>query len=207
MRAGKYAAGLVLILATMACALGGQQSGVLFEDDFSKTSSGWDRVAETDYVTDYQDDEYHIKVNVDASDAWANPGKTFSDVIVEVDARLAGGTDNNDFGVICRYQRDNFYFMLISSDGYYVIGKVLDGEFIYLSDESFVFSDAINLGAASNRVRGDCVGSTLTLYVNGTMLAEITDTSFSTGDVGLMAGTFDVAGTDIAFDNFVARTP
>ena len=33
------------------------------------------------------------------------------------------------------------------------------------------------------------------------------DETFTTGDVGLIAGTFDAAGTDIRFDNFVVSKP
>jgi hypothetical protein len=33
------------------------------------------------------------------------------------------------------------------------------------------------------------------------------DSSFSSGDVGLIAGSFATEGTDIHFDNFVVRQP
>lgn len=43
-------------------------------------------------------------------DAWANQSRSFpGDVRIEVDAAKIGGPDDNDFGVICRYQDiDNF---------------------------------------------------------------------------------------------------
>ncbi len=37
--------------------------------------------------------------------------------------------------------------------------------------------------------------------------ASVTDTSFTHGDIGLMAGTFDQPNVTIAFDNFVVREP
>jgi len=66
---------------------------------------------------------------------------------------------------------------------------------------------SINLGAASNHLRADCIGNTLTLYFNGTQAASATDNSFSGGDVGLVARIFEVAGTDVMFDNFVVYKP
>jgi hypothetical protein len=39
------------------------------------------------------------------------------------------------------------------------------------------------------------------------MLADVQDSEFSDGDVGLFAGTFDVVGTDIHYDNFVVSAP
>ncbi len=76
-----------------------------------------------------------------------------------------------------------------------------------LNMENMLPSDSINLGNASNLIRLDCVGSTLTLYVNGEFVGETVDSSIGAGDVGLYAGTFSVPGTDILFDNFVVREP
>jgi len=147
---------------------------------------------------------------VDAAntDVWTNPGLNFDDVIVEVDATKVDGPDDNDFGVICRYQDvDNFYFFLISSDGYYGIGRVVNDEQILIGKDQLYPDEAIHQGEEINHIRADCVGSSLTLHVNGVELAEVQDDSFVSGDVGLLAGTFDQPGTDILFDNFVVKKP
>jgi serine/threonine protein kinase len=181
----------------------------LFTDDFSDTSSGWDQ-AETDTTsTDYYDGSYRILVNQTRYDAWANPGQSFAgDVIVEVDATKNSGTDDNDFGVICHYQDvGNFYYFHITSDGYAIIGKVTDGNQSGLSSENYETTDAVHQGDAANHIRGECLGNTLTLIVNGQQVLTATDTDHTGGDVGLMAGTFDTAGADILFDNFVVTEP
>jgi hypothetical protein len=204
-----------LAAATLACGFltgGGTpepESNVLFQDDFSDTGSGWDRVGDGDVTTDYADGSYNIVVNTTQYDAWANPYQSFpSDVIVEVDATKNGGPDDNDFGVICRYTDvDNFYYFHISSDGLAAIGKVTDGEQSKIPGGDWDAFDAINTGSATNHIRADCVGNTLTLYVNGDQVLSATDSDHTTGDAGLMAGTFDTAGADILFDNFVVREP
>ena len=186
---------------------GSTSSNVLFEDDFSKTSSGWDQVSNDSGTTDYKDGTYQILVSQTQYDLWANPGKSFTDVSAEVDAVMIGGPVDNDFGIICRYtDTSNYYFGIISSDGYYAIGYVLDGKQSIFS-EQLEFSDAIKQNTESNRIRFDCVGSTLTLYANGTQLTQATDSTLTSGDVGLMAGTFDTAGTNVSFDNFVVKKP
>jgi hypothetical protein len=207
----------LLLLAAMACSLvadliPGDETplpeDVLFRDDFSDPSSGWDRVDTADGVTDYQDGRYRILVNTPNTDVWANPGLAFGDVIVEVDATKAGGPDDNDFGVICRYQDiENFYFFLLSSDGYYGIGRVVDGEQTLIGDDQLYPDDAIRQGEATNHIRADCVGSSLTLHINGVELAEVQDDTFASGDVGLLAGTFDQPGTELLFDDFVVKRP
>lgn len=205
---------LLLTSLTIACSLGGTtpaagtEPGVLFSDDFSNTSSGWDRQTTSEGVTDYADGAYRIYVNETNMDYWANPGESFADVRVEVEATKVGGPDDNDLGVICRYvDIENFYFGLISSDGYAVIGKVKDGEQAGISSDGMDPVEGINLGDATNLIRMDCVGEALTLYVNGSQIASVADSDFAKGDVGLIAGTYDITGTDIHFDNFIVRQP
>ncbi len=208
---------IVLALAILACSVtsGGDDlpSNVLFQDDFSRTSSGWDRVnIEGEGMTDYQDGVYRIQVLTAETIVWSNPGLDFSDVQIEVDSTKVGGPDDNDFGVICRYEelgndQYNYYFFLISSDGYYGIGKVLGDSQELIGTDVLVTSEHINQGMAANHIRADCVGSTLTLYVNGQMLTSQRDTNLTSGDVGLLASTYGTAGTDIHFDNFSVLKP
>lgn len=211
----------VLVLVTLACGIspvatpsgggggGGQQSNILFSDDFSNTGSGWDQRQDTNYVSDYANGGYRLYVNDTNYDIWANPSKSFpGDVRVEVDATKAGGPDDNDFGLICRYQDiDNFYFFMISSDGYAAIGKYEGGSQQLISSDNMQKVDGITPGAATNHIRADCIGSELKLYVNGKLVVTATDSSFTSGDVGLMGGTFDTPGTDILFDNFYVYKP
>ena len=207
-----------MMVAILACSLGGEDGGssggsglpadILFQDDFSDTSSGWDRVNEVEGITDYSNGVYRILVNTDNTDVWANPGLNLSDTIIEVDASKIGGADDNDLGIVCRYQDvSNFYFFIISSDGFYGIAKVIDGEQDLIDLENMEYSDSINQGNATNKLRADCVGDNLVLWVNGQKLMDVNDSQYSSGDVGLIAGTFDTAGTDIHFDNFVVKKP
>jgi hypothetical protein len=183
--------------------------GVLFQDDFSDPDSGWDRSAFEGGETDYYQDGYRIMVANEFAYVWANPYQDFTDVSVTVDAVKIGGADDNEFGIICRNpDLENFYVAVISSDGFYGFLKRVDGGTPELLNmENMPPSDAINQGTESNTIRLDCVGETLTLYVNGVMVASTTDSALASGDVGLYAGSFSVPGTDILFDNFVVRQP
>ena len=142
-------------------------------------------------------------------DSWANPdSNVFSDVSIEVDATKNSGPDDNDFGVICRYQAvDQFYYAVISSDGFYGITKVSTDTTNLLGATELQPSDAINQGTASNHIRFDCQGDVLTLYVNGQQVDQQTDSEYTSGNVGLIAGTYDTPGTDILFDNFSVYQP
>jgi hypothetical protein len=181
---------------------------VLFRDDFSDPSSGWNQVTAPGGESIYLDGVYRIFVNQPNVDIWSKPGKSFQDVRVEVDAYKVGGERDNRFGIICRaVDDDSFYTFIVSSDGFYGIGLIDGQSYQLLGMDALQPSDAINLGSASNRIRADCVGDTLTLTVNGVQLAQVKDTRFPSGDVGLIAGTYDTPGTDIRFDDFIVYQP
>jgi hypothetical protein len=185
-----------------------ESGSVLFQDDFSRTASGWDRYSDDTYHTDYKDGGYRIAVFTTETNVWTRPHLDFGDTLVQVMATKLNGPDDNVFGVLCRYQdARNFYFFLMSSDGYYGIGIYLDGEEILLSDEAMLPSELINQGEATNHIRADCVGEELSLYINGALVAQAIATDWTRGDVGLIAGTYDKPGTDILFESFSVLLP
>jgi hypothetical protein len=201
-----------LVLTSQACrstSASKTAGDILFSDDFSDNSKKWDQVTETSHTTDYFNDAYRITVNDINSDVWSNPVKqSFTDTRMEVDATKHGGPDDNDFGVICRYiDTDRFYYAVISSDGYYAIVKMTADGGSPLGNGKMTESDQINQGAATNHIRFDCIGSKLTLYANGTQVDQQTDTEYTEGSVGLIAGSFANPGTDILFDNFFVYKP
>jgi hypothetical protein len=181
---------------------------VLFQDDFSTTSGGWKLSQDRSGVTEYAGGGLRVVINAPTADYFTVPGLTLGDVRVEVDAAKTHGSDNNDFGLICRYKdADNFYFMKITSDGYYVIGKFKSGHMTLIGMNDYQPGAAIRKGGSVNHIRADCVGNTLTLYANGVKLAKVQDADFTSGDVGLIAGTFAAPGVAILFDNFSILKP
>ncbi len=194
---------LAVCIVTAACASAAPQRGqTLFHDDFSSAASGWNRHADADAITDYLDGEYQIKIDSPNLNVWAVAGPKLTDAALTVDAHTDGGTDNNLFGLICRYQNDNnFYFLAISADGYYTIAKLKEGKIVHLSGPDFQHSDSIQPGHATHRLSAACAGSTLTLSDNGTQLATTTDSDFRDGLAGLIAGSFDDTPVDVRFDN------
>lgn len=185
-----------------------QSVGVLFEDDFSTRDAGWPSSRDEDGIVDYDQGGYRIRVDKTNWLFWATAGLTFSDVSVEVEATRIGGPEVNEFGVICRYvDEDNFYYFVITSDGFYAIFRYVDNESDFIGMNDYRPTDAVNQGAATNRIRAVCQGDTLRLFVNDQLVADVQDGAHAAGDIGLIAGTFDEPGTDVLFDNLVVREP
>lgn len=181
---------------------------VLYQDDFSNPSTGWNTWKQDASQVSYDNGGLVIKINKPRFDYWSRPGKRFADIRIAVDVTRLSGPDNNDFGILCRYRnRDNFYGFFASSDRYFGIIRVKDGKYEVLSGPELQFSDVIRNGKDMNQLRADCVGNTLTFYINGKQLAQVTDTTFRSGEVGVLAGSYDEPGVEISFDNFIVLKP
>lgn len=203
---------MVLALAALGCKWVVGEAPLpertLFQDDFSRTNTGWTRVTAPKGESNYADGMYRIFVNDANIDIWSLAGRDLADVRIEVDAYKVGGERDNRFGIICRaISPSTFYTLIISSDGYYGIGIIDGQDYRLIGMDALQPTDAINQGSALNHLRADCVGNTLTLYVNGIKLAEVQDDQLPSGDVGLIAGTYGTPGVDIRFDNFTVMQP
>ena len=186
--------------------ISGNQGDIIYQELFADNTSGWDRVINDGGIMDYDSGGYRMLIREPKVNYWSTPGKFFGDVRVEADVTKLNGPDENRAGLICRYQGGDHYFFIISSDGFYGIGKFIGGQVILLGQESMVPSDVIQADGI-NHLRADCVGNTLTFYVNFTQVASVQDSDFPNGDVGLLAGAFNEPGVDVMFQNFVVIQP
>lgn len=180
----------------------------VFMDDFSDHNNGWLVTVTDNGVVHYDGDAFRIMIREANSDYWSTPGLNLSNTIVDVDAVRVTGPENNLYGLACRWQdENNYYSFQVSDDGYYGIIRMKDGVRTVISGDQMQTTDLIQNGDGANHLRADCLDSTLTFYLNWIKLAEVVDTTFSKGDVGIIASTLDETGTDIRFDNFIVLAP
>ncbi len=184
------------------------QLALPFEDDFNDPNSGWDVDEWESGSFGYKDGVYFVTSTKDGATVTGRAGRSLDDVVIEVDASQisAPANDNNDYGVVCSAQPNlDGYYLLISGDGLYSIMIEEGEEFTTLVD--WTESDIIRQGNATNHIKAACNGSTLQLFVNGEFLAEATDSTFSEGDIGLTATTYEDEPSEIHFDNLEAYAP
>jgi hypothetical protein len=97
------------------------------------------------------------------------------------------------------------YALLVSGDGYYSIQKSTGGNYDFLLD--WTESDAIKIAPEVNHLKAECVGDTIRLFANGTLLAEVTDPDFASGDISLVAISFSSEPVTVEFDNLNVNQP
>jgi hypothetical protein len=206
----KYSLICILALFLAACQTFVSSGNLLFQDNFETPYKGWSHapLLPNGGQADFVPGAFRFFINAPQSDSLTTPGLSFTGSRIEVDALKQAGPEINRIGVICRYQDpQNFYFFIISSDGFYSLGKIKDGVVSLLGMEQMQRADVILPGSNQNHLRADCVGDVLTFYINGRQVAQAQDSDFSKGDVGMLAGTFDEAGLVVLFDNFVVLKP
>lgn len=181
---------------------------ILFADDFSRQTGGWQTHQDRLSYIGYEQDGFRLWVDVPNYQVWSVPGLNFVNTHIYTRARQLAGPSDNLWGVLCRYQDgDNYYALVISSDGYYGIMKKQAGVPSLLGLDQMGFSEAIHRGGEANEILAICEGDQLALFVNEVRLLLVNDDTFTHGDVGLIAGNLAQPGVDILFEHFIVVKP
>ena len=201
---------LTIILACQFFKLPYSSGDVIFTDDFSTSNENWDIWVKSDQSTvSFFEGGLIMMVSKPNLDIITTNKVSYSEMLIQTTARKRLGTNDNAYGIVCRYLNDrNYYGFLISSDGYYGIVKVVEGEYKLISSKNMEFDEDIHQGREENSIIAKCEGNTLTLSINGVEKISVIDEDLSTGKSGLIAGSFSEADeTAVLFDDFLVMVP
>jgi len=181
------------------------QGAVILQDDFSNPDSGWSQYNSKEGSVEYASGILAIRINDPQYYIWGLSQNTYTDTIVTVTTQIITPVNDGDVVLWCRLaDENNYYNAVLTEDGYYAIHKKQNGEVISLYD--WRKSDLIHLSQPA-RVAFACTGNTLTLAINSVVLAEVTDDSFSSGQIALGGGTYETGGLVVGFDDVVIQQP
>ncbi len=187
----------------------------LLSDNFDTPSSEMESFSDESGSTETKDGVYIVRSTGDLWN-WGQSQSEFANAVIEFDVSMVIGPANNNagMGVVCRMRaREDTsvdgYLLAISGDGYYSIRSVSAGSMSPLVD--WTYSDAINQGASSNKIRATCDNNELKLEVNGKLLATantIPEGSTS-GSIAFAAVSFETnePNAEIHFDNLLVSNP
>ena len=189
--------------------LPGKESGqILFEDDFSDHSTGWEVVNNAYELKSYSTGGYMISINQPGSRAISTTNLSYTNTQTSVETQKITGARDTQFGVVCRYQdKFNFYSFVISADGYAGIVRIVDGVKELIGSDQFLRVEILNLDDGLNRMTAFCSDDNLILEVNGETILEVKDDTFESGDTGLFVETFEVASAAVVFNDFLIKKP
>jgi hypothetical protein len=178
---------------------------LMLEADFS-TGKGWHTEENDRFHFAFQDGGYVIGVDIRNAAIWSIRDDTYTDVILETSAQRQSGTQDGYYGVVCRHvDDDNYYGLVIGSDGAYGILKMIDGKMDFLVEG--IAPDGVIQAGDANLVRAECIGETLALYANNQKLAQTQDSDLESGAIGMLAGTRNTPGFEAIFKTFKVYQP
>ncbi len=182
---------------------------VLFADDFTDPCGGWFLFDDSDQSARIEDGQLTIEAKSADWQTITGPRQSFGDVEIDVDVDMSGLTDDGYVSVLCRENAlfDSYQFD-VTADGFFAIWASVGGELEALRDYTSL-GGALNRspagGASENHLTVACVGETLSVSLNGQLLAEVEDSRLTAGAVGLSVGVFEVPGAVASFDNVVVH--
>jgi hypothetical protein len=185
--------------------LGGDQT--YFRDDF-ESLAGWYTGKTDKYTIEFSGGGYRMYVNLITGDwpVYSVREYELEDIKVAVDVIQQEGPDNSFFGLVCRFtDLNNYYRFVLYTDGYYEIGKMVNGKYKALDKNTEV--NVLAAGGKTNHIQANCVGSILSMSVNDKEVSEVLDRDLVSGYVGLVVGTYEKTGIDVLFDNFILEEP
>ncbi|HWQ11187.1 MAG TPA: family 16 glycoside hydrolase, partial [Roseiflexaceae bacterium] len=173
---------------------------VLLTEDFERArTSSFGEGSDSDGSFSIENGAYVITLERSGYFMWNAADGTYGDVAIEVDATVEGPSDGAA-ALLFRYQdADNFYIFRAFGDGTYSLQRYVANEPTFLVEPTD--SAALNGLGQSNRIRIEARGDTITLYANGQLLTEVTDGSFSSGQMALGISAQDEAGVTVRYDN------
>jgi hypothetical protein len=131
-----------------------------------------------------------------------------ADVLVTAPGSGRGAEPETFGGVLCRADGKansfgSYYSLGVSSNGNYFIFKSVKNQLTLIAHDSRATQGRPVVGERQ-RVRGDCAGKYLTLYLNGAPVLQAADSDFAAGNAGVFAGSSQ-SNVSVTFTNFSAR--
>jgi serine/threonine protein kinase len=185
---------------------------VLFEDDFSVSQDAWGTLTDSDSSIEYEAQALRMRNFTKNYVVWSTPNDlNYKNIHIEVKA-LNNNTDTStSFGFICAQQTESwsFYYIAITTAGDYAIIKATtdESDVILTNNGQWGTSGLIPNKAPSYRLGADCGNGVLKLYVDGQQIDSVSDSTYTTGRVGLFIWSGDpVRSSVVIYDDFLIRS-
>jgi hypothetical protein len=214
---------VVAVLATVTLACGGGSgtggsggtgnntavpaSSVIFQDSFQNSRGSWSSFTDETGAVNVRNGAYEMEVFEPNWHIWGTPEQDISNAKIKVNVTSLGDASDPGFGVICNYQsNDAFYYAGFGPDGFYAI-VYWDGEddvSLLGGERLWQQSDEIEQFAESYELEVECADDgTITLFVDGVEIASANDSTYTSGNIGLFAVSFDNVPVKVRFDDLV----
>ncbi len=181
---------------------------VLLKDNFTNSSSGWDKMHDSNYTLEYKNGAYHVFIGEQGKGQIVWRTESFTDESIDVDIQQTAGPSDGKLGVACRASDSGgLYSFEFSKDGSYGIYKYTDWNSDML-DGGTLDPGTLNQGQV-NHLEAVCAGENLTMLLNGKPILQVQDSQYTSGGVGMVVRTGGSGdpGIDMTFSHLLVKGP
>jgi hypothetical protein len=186
------------------------EEDVLYNDEFTDTSSGWPGTSEFDnyYIGYHEPEYYHVEVHEPNDKALvALPGFEFDDMTVEAevftDSPNTAQEGDFRYGLALRRSGNQYYAFMISptTKTWQVIKSSPSG--LVVLDEGT--DESIHDFDESDMLQIDANGPVFTFHIDGQPVSQVEDRDYASGDLAFIVETFDSPRAHIHYDSLTVR--
>ncbi|MDH5715911.1 MAG: DUF1080 domain-containing protein, partial [Candidatus Aminicenantes bacterium] len=131
--------------------------------------------------------------------------RVYTDFSYTIDVKRVSGLTTEANSILFRgVDTGNTYMFNIDCNGNYILG-VRSGGMDYKALAGWLYTPYLNTGLDTwNTIQVICIGPTIAVYANGNLLTTVTDSTFTSGKVGVGAYA-STNGNEVHFDNLKFR--
>ena len=177
---------------------------ILYEEDFTTLEGNWPELVFDHFYIGYHEPEwYHIEIqNPNDSEVVVIPEESFdnftTDVKVFVETDLTEANGDYRYGLVFRRSGDQYYGFTISPiTKQWTVLKNSPSEQQILAEGT---DGAIQGLETPDQLRVDVKEEDFTFYINGHPVAQVSDPSYTSGELGFFVETFDNPKVHIHYD-------
>ena len=174
-----------------------------FEEDFPLGCVDWEWSGQTGQIS-VIDEQLGITVKEPNQHIVQPLGIELPRYVVDLDVITRSSSDpEHSFGLVVRYlDSETFYCVEVRTDGYVRLAQMVKGE--YSGVTPWRQTTALRSGTR-NALRVVVPGNRVIVYLNGVRVLRAEEVSFVSGEIGLLAHSYDAPGTWVAFDDIEIR--
>ena len=179
---------------------------IRFRDDFHDNRTGWTLFQDTTGSTTIEGGRLVATVSGPDRTVTATAPLRFDNFSLEADSGLESGEVEASYCLIFRRVDDhNFYLFEVDGLGAYRLGKMVSGGYTSLIPPTA--SERVQPGLAMNRLHVQADGPHIVVGVNGVDVADVNDSAFSEGAIGVSASLLGQGEARVVFGNLQVSQP
>jgi formylglycine-generating enzyme required for sulfatase activity len=188
--------------------------GILAQDDFANTESGWPTLSDDKYVLGYHPpDYYHVQVGLPNERTVVSREPDFEDATVETEVLVDHTTTENGnfrYGLALRRSGDQFYAFAVSprTSTWQVLKSSSTGLETLAEGQIETLRGFAPPGFTPDKtdsLRVDAKGADFIFHINGQPVIQVSDADYAGGEVGFFVETFDETLAHIHYDALTIR--